>query len=201
MKTIQPDTVGLELAAEALRYGEVIAYPTETVYGLGVDPFSLEALDNLYTVKGRDEHNPVLLVVADTDQLSALVSTISANASTCIKAFWPGPLSLLFPGAPELPDALLNAKGQVCVRQSSSVIVQDLCTIFGGAITSTSANRSGEAPARSPKEIQSKGISVCIDGGILAEGSPSTVFDPESCEVLREGAISGNALVELLASA
>lgn len=197
MEIIAPTPEGIAEAAAALHNGQVVAYPTETVYGLGVDPFSEGALRALYNVKGREPSNPVLLIVSGMKQLRGIVSEISPRATAYAEAFWPGPLSLLLPGATDLPEALSLDGSKVCVRWTVGAVAASLCEAFGGAIVSTSANASGEASALSPGEIDLAGISLCLDGGALEESAPSTVLDPETGEVIREGAITRAQLAEV----
>lgn len=200
MEILAPSPVNLRRAAEALRAGEVIAYPTETVYGLGVDPFNAVALDLLYAIKRRDEGNPVLLIVSSLDQLRPLVAPLSASAQAYANAFWPGPLSMVLPAAAGVLASLRAREGKVCVRWTSCEVAAALCEAFGGAIVSTSANISGQAPARSVNEVPAEGVAMCIDGGVLADGPASTVLDPESREVLRAGAVSSEALARIRSS-
>ncbi|MDQ1257876.1 MAG: L-threonylcarbamoyladenylate synthase, partial [Candidatus Hydrogenedentes bacterium] len=112
------------------------------------------------------------------------------RARAYAEAFWPGPLSLLLPKAPGLPDALTAGRGEVCVRCPGLDTARALCRAAGSALTSTSANRSGQSPARSLDELDLPGVSIAIDGGTLPPSPPSTVFDPETCRILREGVIS-----------
>ncbi|NIA15866.1 MAG: threonylcarbamoyl-AMP synthase [Nitrospiraceae bacterium] len=195
MRIVPPTPEGVEVAARAIRAGEVVAYPTETVYGLAVDPFSEDALHRLFSAKERPAFNPVLLIVADLGQLSQVVLEVSPRARAYVEAFWPGPLSMLFPKSPSLPDALTADSSKVCVRQPACAIARDLCLAFGGPITSSSANASGGVPASSPHDIALPMVSVCIDGGALGSSPPSTVFDPDLGIVLRAGAISEDALL------
>lgn len=197
MKIAAPTPEGIAKAAGLIRAGEIVAYPTETVYGFGVDPFSEDALRALYRVKGRDPNSPVLLIVSKMEQLDSVVSDVSPRAAAYAAAFWPGPLSLLFPRAPGLPEALSGDGARVCVRWTSCGIAVSLCEAFGGAIVSTSANASGEAPAMSPGEIDSIGIALCLDGGRLEASPPSTVLDPDTGEVIREGAVTPAQLAEV----
>lgn len=190
MEIVAKTPEGIAKAAESLRAGEVVAYPTETVYGLGVDPFNEPAIRRLYRIKGRPSGNPVLLIVSSMEQLSGVVAEVSARAACYAEAFWPGPLSLLFPSSERLPGDLQSTGGRVCVRHTSCEVASRLCEAFGGAIVSTSANASGDTPAISPDEIQAVSIALCIDGGTLAPSPPSTVLDPETGEVIREGAIT-----------
>ncbi len=189
MEIVSPNTAGLIQTADALKAGKIVAYPTESVYGLGVDPFNAEALEALYRVKGRDESNPVLMIVSNKDQLKRVVEEISPKAQQAMKAFWPGPLSILFPAKADLSELLLGKNDKVCVRLTSHPIAEALCRVFDGPIVSTSANLYSQNPAKSAQEIDLDGVAVCIDGGIANQKS-STVFDPDSGTVLREGAIS-----------
>jgi L-threonylcarbamoyladenylate synthase len=198
VRTVAPDASGLAEAAAALLAGEVVAYPTETVYGLAVDPFSEGAIDRLFAAKGRPESNPILLIVADEGQLARVAAEISMLARRCIDGFWPGPLSLLFPKTPDLPLRITAGGNSVCVRCPGSVIARDLCRAFGGPLTSTSANRSGEPPARAFDELELDGVALALDGGRLGDAPPSTVYDPETDRVLREGGITAAQLRALL---
>ena len=198
MNIVLPTHEGISTAADAIRAGEVVAYPTETVYGLAVDPFSEQAIAKLFEVKCRPADNPVLLLVANEDQLRQVVAEVSEPATACIRAFWPGPLSLLFPKAERVPGPATAGRNKVCVRLTACAVARDLCLAVGAAITSSSANRTGHPPARCLAEIELSGVTVGIDGGLLEPSPPSTVFDPDSCEVVRPGAVSEAALHALL---
>lgn len=198
MRILPAHEDALDEAVQVLRAGEILAYPTETVYGLGVDPFNLDALGKLYQCKGRVESNPVLLIVSDLDQLNPLVADISTEAQICMDAFWPGPLSLLFPRAKNLPEMLSAGTDWVCVRCPGNDFARRLCRAFGGTITSTSANASGQPPAISADAITLPGVSLILDGGTLQKQPPSTVYNPNTREMLREGAISLDHVNEAL---
>ncbi|MFP6597377.1 MAG: Sua5/YciO/YrdC/YwlC family protein, partial [Candidatus Hydrogenedentota bacterium] len=92
MDIVQPDSAGIERAVAALRTGEIVAYPTESVYGLGVDPFNAAAVENLFRVKFRGESNPVLMIIGEMEQLDLLAGDVSHTASRFMDKFWPGPL-------------------------------------------------------------------------------------------------------------
>lgn len=190
MKVVSPTPEGFEAAAAALREGLIVAYPTETVYGLAVDPFSEGALRGLYEAKGREAGKPILVVVADEAQLGRMVAGVSPRARVYADAFWPGPLSMLMEPSAGVPEALCGDGDRICIRWTSSAIAQGLCRAFGEGVTSTSANESGSPAARSLAGIGLKGVAMGIDGGVLEAGPPSTVLDPESGAVLREGTIS-----------
>jgi len=190
VKIVPPTAKGIEEAARAIRHGRIAAYPTETVYGLGADPFSEEALARLFAAKARDTSNPVLLIVATQAHLEEVAAPVSPMAAACMRAFWPGPLSLLLPKSPRVPGLLTANSTRVCVRWTSHAVARELCLATGHAITSTSANRAGAPPARSPLGIQLPGVDLCIDGGELPPVSPSTIYDPDNERILRAGAIS-----------
>ena len=184
-------------AVAAIRRGEVVVYPTETVYGLGADPFSEAAVRRLYAIKERDAANPVLLIVDGLDQLREVVREVTAAAEGYARRFWPGPLSMVFPKSPRLPDVLTGGLDQVCVRWTSHPVARSLCREVGHAITSSSANLSGQPPARSLDEVKLEGLGARVDGGVLAPSVPSTIFDPVTRRILREGAIPAEILLNL----
>ncbi len=198
MNIVADDDSGFEKAVAALRRGEVVAYPTETVYGLGVDPFQHSALHALYRVKARVPANPVLIVIGAYDQLEAYTEHVGEKTKRCIDEFWPGPLSLLFPARNAVPATLKNKAGEICIRWTSHRIATRLANEFGGGITSTSANRSGEAPAVSLECVPMDGVSVGIDGGECEGIAVSTVYNAETNTIFREGAVTRAQLDQLL---
>lgn len=194
MQLLELSTNSLEQAATALRDGAIVAYPTETVYGLGVDPFNPTALERLFTAKGRDRDQAVLLIVADDQQLQRVAAVLSPRARAYMDAFWPGPLSLLMPRHPSLPEALAPGKPKICVRCPGSNWARALCTTFGGPITSTSANRSGEPPVTELQKLQLPGVALGLDAGPLESSAVSTILDADTGEILRPGAITAEQL-------
>ncbi|HQH67711.1 MAG TPA: L-threonylcarbamoyladenylate synthase [Candidatus Hydrogenedentes bacterium] len=198
MRVVPPTPAGFDTAVDALRRGGLIAYPTETVYGLGADPANPRALERLFLAKGRDAGKAVLLIVGDTAQLDALTGPLSDRARTFVERFWPGPLSLLLPASGDVPRSLVGPEAKLCVRCPSCEIARTLCRVFGGPLTSTSANPAGEPPARSVAGLALSDIAVAVDGGMLPASPPSTIFDPETGRVLREGVIPESALRALL---
>lgn len=186
----------IQRAAAALQAGEVIGYPTETVYGLGVDPFNEGALTRLYGIKERDPNHPVLLIAGNRAQVQSLVATMSPAAERLADAFWPGPLSMLLNPLPSVPKSLRGPTGKICVRVSSHPVAAALCDAFRGPIVSTSANVSGHPPARRAQDVPS-GVTICLDGGPSGAGAASTVIDPDTGEIQREGAI-GREQIEII---
>jgi L-threonylcarbamoyladenylate synthase len=194
MRLLRPDDAGITAAARLIARGEIVAYPTETVYGLGADPFDVAALRRLFEVKGRDAKNPVLLIVSDMEQLREIAGEISDEARQCMRRFWPGPLSLLLPKSPRLPEYLTAGHGKIGVRQTADPIAVSLCRAVGHAVTSTSANKSGEPPVRVLAELKLEGVAAGIDAGEIPVTAPSTVFDPDEHVVVRVGAITPEEL-------
>ncbi len=189
MIRLAADPEGIQRAVGILRDDGVVAYPTETVYGLAVNPLSHAALHALFLVKGRPENNPILLVVSSEQQMLPLVREITSAHRACMAAFWPGPLSLLFDPSDVLPAPITAGSGKVCIRHTAHPVARKLCDAWGGAVTSTSANRSGRPPARSPEEMKLAGVALVLDGGLLPPSPPSTVYDPTTRRILRQGAI------------
>lgn len=198
MLIVQSNDSGIQKAVIALNNNEIVAYPTETVYGLAVNPFSEEAVEKLFQLKGREENKPILLVIGNLKQLDEVVISVSEKAKICIEKFWPGPLSLVLPSVSNLPNKLTAGKGKICVRWTSHPVAQKLALEFGHAITSTSANRSGESPARNVLELPSENISIAIEDISTSSSEVSTVFDPDTGEIFREGVIKKSQLQQVL---
>lgn len=190
MERVAPTPAGLRRAAQAIARGEIVAYPAETLYGLAADPFSERAVQRLFEAKDRAPSEPIPIIIADYRQLATAAGGASPKAEACARAFWPGPLSLVFPRSRHLADCLCAGNGTVCIRFSSSAVALALARAFGGPITATSANRSGAPPATRPEDVKLSQVSICIDGGELKGGLPSTIFDPDSGLVLRRGAVA-----------
>ena len=200
MKIVSPSPEGIQIAAQAIRQGKVVAFPAETVYGLAVDPFSEVALDALFQVKQRVPSQTVLLIVADEHAAAALAAEVPPGALQCMKAFWPGPLSILLPARSGLPSRIIR-DGKICVRCPGNAVARRLCRVVDGPVTATSANKSGAEPVRDLARMDLPGIAVAIDDGILSGNSVSTIFDPSSGEILREGAIRPDEIFRVLGSA
>ena len=185
-----------EAVAEAvavLRRGEVVAYPTETFYGLGVDAFDERALGRLRDLKGRGE-KAISVLIEGEEMLARLCEDIPPRAIALMRRHWPGALTLALPARAGLPPALVS-DGCVAVRQSSHPIARALVSRFGGPVTTTSANPSGAPPATSGQAVRESLGDAChvLDGGVTAGGLPSTLVrvrrDGNSLKILRRGAI------------
>lgn len=184
----------LEVAAETIASGGIVAYPTETTYGLAIDPFNKEALDRLFSLKGRSDKNPISLIVSDAQVVERLAEDIPRVAKRLMERFWPGPLTIVFKAASTIPEAITAGTGKIGLRVSSSSVASKLARDAGGVITATSANPSGEDAAMTAKEVDEyfgENIDVIIDGGTLRETTPSTVVDITTGKIIiiRQGAI------------
>ncbi len=190
-------------AVGALKRGEVIAFPTETLYGLGADALNAAAVEKVFQLKGRDRANPIPVLIADRGMLSGLVSVVPQLAEKLIDRFWPGPLTLVLPARRAIPPPLVNAEGGVGVRISSQPIANELVQALGHPLTATSANPSGRPAARTVQEAReyfSGQIDVVIDGGPLHSKAGSTVVEivGDLIKIIREGDIAGSQIKETL---
>ncbi|MGH7848512.1 MAG: L-threonylcarbamoyladenylate synthase [Candidatus Binatia bacterium] len=193
-------------ALEVLRHGQVIAFPTETFYGLGADALNGKAVARVVALKGRDPNSPLPVIVADERMLRSVVTIVAPLARRLMDQFWPGPLTLVMPGNPKLPKPLLNRKGGIGVRVSNHPIAQRLVAELGHPITATSANPSGQVPARSWQEVLgyfAARVGLIIDGGQLTSKKGSTVVEVNGDEirVIREGEIKPATLYKVVGSA
>lgn len=176
----KPDTRVLETAAGMIRRGGLVAFPTETVYGLGADATNPEAVERVFLAKGRDFSKPILVLIADRSWLSLLARDIPAPARVLMDAFWPGPLTLTFPARDAVPRALLGGGTTVGVRMPDVTLARRLVQAVGRPVTAPSANRSGSPnPVTAEQVALSLGdrIDLILDGGPSSSDVPSTVVD------------------------
>lgn len=190
-------------AVAALKRGEVIVYPTETLYGLGADALNGAAVERVFQLKGRDPNNPIPVLIADHAMLGALVGAIPPLAEKLMARFWPGPLTLVLPAQKEVPRPLLNSAGGIGVRLSSEPIATRLVHALGHPITATSANPSGRTPARTLQQARdyfAGTIGVFIDAGQLTAKTGSTVVEitGNAIKIIREGEIGKSELHRLV---
>ena len=181
----------------------LIALPTESFYGLAVDPFNEQALARLWQIKGRSEGKPILLLIGEGAQLEPFVRNIPPAATVLMNAFWPGPLTIVFPAAIRLSDAVTARTRSVGIRLSAW---QPLCDLLRrvGPVTGTSANREGMPPPTTAEEVRhyfGDALDLIVDAGPTPGGRPSTVIDVHGpIRIIRDGAIDRNAIVAQLAA-
>jgi len=200
---LKADPQGIGKAGQLILGGKVVAFPTETFYGLGADALDVQVLQKIFRIKGREEDKPLLLLVADRTWLPGLVRRISPGAERLMERFWPGPLTLVFEAAAHLSPILTAHTGKVGLRISSHPVAQRLVQVVGRAITATSANVSGQPSASLAGEVfQALGekIDALLDGGKTAGGFGSTVVDVSevSPKIIRPGAIPQAELAPFL---
>ncbi len=167
----------LQEAAIIIKQGGVVAFPTETYYGLAVDPFNETALDKLFRLKKRPENKPLLTLISGLEQLPALAESVPPCFSALMK-LWPGPLTLVFPARKELSHRLTAGTKTIGVRISSHPVAQHFVALCGHPLTATSANLSGERAANSAQEVAaqfSADLDYIIDGGETPGGKGSTL--------------------------
>lgn len=189
------DERALVEAVRAIRRGGVIAMPTDTLYGLGVDPFRADAVARLFHVKGRSPERALPLLAADTAQVIAHVGALAPLAARLASLFWPGPLTLLVAAPSALAAGVSGDTGKVGIRVPAHRVARALCRACGVPVTATSANVSGEAPSADPDEVAralGDRIDVLVDAGTTPGGPPSTIVDvtEEEPVLVRAGAIA-----------
>jgi L-threonylcarbamoyladenylate synthase len=192
----------LRRAVEVLRKGGVVAYPTDTLYGLAVDPRSGDAVAKLFAVKARDPGHAIPLIAADEAQ-AALAGTFTDAAWRLARAFWPGPLSIVLDAAPGIDAQILAADGSVAVRVPASDSARELARAFGFCVTATSANLSGAPSTASSDVVRSTlgaRVDFVLDVGDAPGGPPSTIVDVRRRvpRLLRAGAVPWNRVLESL---
>jgi tRNA threonylcarbamoyl adenosine modification protein (Sua5/YciO/YrdC/YwlC family) len=193
---------GLAAAGEVLRAGRLVVFPTDTVYGIGADPFNPEAVRGLLAAKGRGTDMPASVLVGSWQTIDGLVTEVPAPARALIEAFWPGGLSIVLPHAPSLAWNLGETKGTVMVRMPLHPVAIELLREFG-PMAQSSANASGNPPATDIAQATGQlgeTVEVYLDGGRCAAPVPSTIVDltGPSPLLLREGALSAAAVSEAL---
>jgi len=194
----RPDARAIDRAAAVVRRGGIVVVPTETLYGFAADPWSPSAVSRIIAIKRRADDKGMPVLVGDLASVDRVAIAISAAARRLIARHWPGPLSIVLDANPELPRA--TAPDGVAVRWTACAAAGALATAAGGAITGTSANRSGDPrPPLDPAEIAAEfgtEVDLILDAGFLPPSLPSTVVDARTDPptVLRAGAIAVSAL-------
>jgi len=202
-----PSKTDFDHALRSLRHGGIVAYPTETFYGLAVDPFNEQAVKALFDLKQRDKLKPISLIIPDISSLSTFSLNPPLVYQRLMSSFWPGPLTLLFLANNKVARNLTGEGTTIGARISSHPIATQLCSLWGGAITATSANVSGEFPLINARDVQSslgERVSFVLDGGQTAGGPGSTIIHctdlDKKCRIIREGGIKKEELFDKLPS-
>ena len=193
---------GIAAAAEAVRRGEVVVLPTDTVYGVGVDAFASEAVAAVLAVKGRGREMPLPVLVPNPETVDGLAADVPAYARDLIRAFWPGPLTLVLHAQSSLMWDLGETNGTVALRMPQNDAALRLLTEVG-PMAVTSANLSGQPPATTVLDAATQlgaAVSVYLEAGPSAGGLASTILDcsHEAPVILRAGAVSAGAIQKVL---
>ncbi len=194
MKISAPSPEAIFEAVEALKQGALVAFPTETVYGLGASAVDADAIKRLYAAKGRPSDHPVIVHLATTDQLSDWVSQLPPAALRLAQALWPGPMTLILPRSARAQDALTGGQNSVGVRIPNHPVALELLRAFGDGIAAPSANKFGRLSPTSALDVASEfrdELAIVLDGGPCDVGIESTIIDfsHDQPRILRPGMI------------
>ena len=199
MTIIRPAETGiseaLKKASVIIKKGGVVAYPTETFYGLGVKYDDISALKKLYGIKYRSWNKALPLIIGEVQELDLIASEMTVSAEKLAKKFWPGPLTLLLPARPDISEFITANTGKIAVRIPGASFALDLARSLGFPITATSANISGMPPADTAEDVIKyfgDALDLIVDCGKTPGGKPSTIVDASDQKIrfLRAGAVS-----------
>jgi L-threonylcarbamoyladenylate synthase len=190
-------------AGKIIARGGVIAFRTDTFYGLGADPLNPLAVQRIRELKGREDAKPILILLSDLSEIDRFITHQSEMFQAVADRFWPGPLTLIGVARENLADELTTGTGTIGVRLPNDETVRALVRACGGALTATSANASGQPPARSAQDVRNyfpSGLDLIVDGGKVNATQASTVLDLSGAEanLIREGAITREDLRDVL---
>jgi len=175
-----PQRDAIEEAAKWILDGGIVAIPTDTLYGLAVNPFSAEAVARVFAAKGRDAERALPLIAADAEQAATLLGRLSDVGQRLAERYWPGPLTLLVAAPPALAPDVHGGTGKVGVRVPHDTVARAICRHAGTPVTATSANISGQRATADPADVEralGARIDLLIDAGLTPGGAPSTIVD------------------------
>jgi len=200
---VSASAIAIDEAARLLANGDLVAFPTETVYGLGADAANGEAVRRIFAVKGRPADHPVIVHIADRRDLEKWARAVSTGAAQLAEAFWPGPLTLILPRASTVLDQVTGGQDNVGLRMPSHSIARALLNAFGGGIAAPSANRFGHVSPTTAAHVAADlrdAPAIILDGGPCDVGIESTIvaFRNDEPVLLRPGAISVAELAQVL---
>lgn len=203
VKKEQPEKKIIEQAGSILRAGGLVAFPTETVYGLGADALNERAAEKIYAAKGRPSDNPLIIHITNMDALEKIVSGIPGEARIIAEKYWPGPLTMIFNKSDAVPYGTTGGLDTVAVRMPSDSIARAVIDAGGGYIAAPSANTSGRPSPTSAEHVREDldgKIDMIVDGGTVDIGVESTILDltVKPPMILRPGAVTQEMLEELL---
>ena len=193
-------------AVDVLRRGGLVAFPTETVYGLGADAANADAVHRVFAVKGRPADHPVIVHLADAAQLDEWSASVPAAARTLAGAFWPGPLTVIVPRSVRVPDAVTGGRDTVGLRVPGQPLAHALLAKFGGGIAAPSANRFGRVSPTTADDVRADlgdDVDLVLDGGPCRVGVESTIVDCTRNEpvIARLGGVTQDEVARVLGRA
>jgi L-threonylcarbamoyladenylate synthase len=198
----RPSAEALDRASAAIRRGAVVAVPTDALYSLVADPFSLNAVGKVFLAKGRESHRSLPLVVSDIMMAEDLAKETPPRFHVLARHFWPGPLTIIVPASAKVPLRVTGNTARLALRQSRSVVVRGLLERLNQPLIATSANISGKPTCRSGIEVfgQMDGrVDLVLDGGLCAGPGPTTIDVTEPMwKMIREGAVHESDIADCL---
>jgi len=199
----QPEAEAIREASQVLTRGGLVAFPTDTLYALGASALDPRAIERVLMVKGRHHGKPLSVLLPSADLAGELAGELPDAVRALMKAFWPGPLTVVLRASSKVPPALAAATGTVGLRVPAGAVARSLLATFGGPIVGTSANKTGGADPGDARAVQKAiggQIDLILDGGRVALGIPSTVIDCTSqpARILREGAVPRSELARTI---
>lgn len=199
INALAPESELLDQAARSLTRGEIVAIPTDTFYGLAVDPRNENAVVRLYAIKGRSAASALTLIAADTQQAER-AATLGPAARKLAARWWPGPLTIVAEAQPVISSATLAGGRTVGVRVPDHAVARGIARAFGFCVTATSANLSGRPPAMSASDVSAslEDVDLLVDAGATPGGAPSTIVDATTDDVrlVRAGAIAWDLVLK-----
>jgi L-threonylcarbamoyladenylate synthase len=206
MSVVLANANAITRAARLLRDGGIVAFPTETVYGLGVDARNADAVRRMYAIKGRPEHHPVIVHVEGLEAAQAWSSRMPDGAIALARAFWPGPLTLIVPRAPGVLDAVTGGQSSIGLRAPAHPVARALLAEFGDGIAAPSANRFGHVSPTTARHVADDlgdAVDLILDGGPCDVGIESTIvaFTADTPMLLRPGGVPVEAIAAVLGRA
>ena len=202
-RNVRASQVEIESAVQALRDGELVAFPTETVYGLGANAQNPAAVRKIFETKGRPPNHPVIVHLDSPRYLHRWVREVPELANRLAESFWPGPLTMVLPRAAQVHEVITGGQDTIAIRVPAHPMAQQLLTAFGGGIAAPSANRYGRlSPTRAEhvREEFGETVRVILDGGECPIGLESTIvsFEGERVRLLRPGSVTAAQLREIV---
>jgi L-threonylcarbamoyladenylate synthase len=192
---------GIARCLEIVTQGGVIVFPTDTVYGIGCDPCNESAVERVFKIKRRDENKPMPILVGDTSQAEALVD-LGKSGKLLASIYWPGPLTIVAPPRDDaIPSRITAGSRKLGVRVPANKCILSLLK-HCKRLVGTSANISGDTSLKSADDVQQSGLTgfdILLDGGAVSSGRESTIIDLSDRRIIREGAISSQEILKVLA--